>query len=96
MRGGQRRVQQPPPPGSLPPARVQLATKEGIALGLPLAIGLNRISGVLPVRGGKVTLHEVGPNGLDPDPWHTLSFPAKPAGLALLWRDPWDRAGTRD
>lgn len=93
---GGRRLEQPPPPGSTPPHQVQLATEEGTELGNPLRVRLNNMSAVLPVKPGKVELHEVTVAGLSADPWHSLQFPRKPAALGLLWRDPvkkkWSKA----
>ena len=89
------RIEQPPPPGSMPPRELQLATESGAELGNPVRIRLNQVSGVLPVRPGRVDLHEVTETGLSPDPWHSLQFPKKSAGLGLLWRDPGKKKWTK-
>ncbi len=85
---GGRRMQIPPPVGSLPPGRLQLSNAEGIELGQAVGIKLNQFSNILPVSPGTHPLHAVGEGGFDPKSWYSLKFPSVPAGLAVLWRDP--------
>ena len=85
---GGRRVQVPPPLGSLPPGRLQLSNAEGVELGEAVGLKLNQFSNIMPVSPGTHPLHAVGEGGLDPAPWHKFKFPSVAAGLAILWRDP--------
>jgi hypothetical protein len=89
------RIEQTPLPGSIPPRELQLATETGAELGSPVRIRLNQVSSVLPVKPGRVDLHEVTEIGLSPDPWHRLRFPRKSAVLGLLWRDPVKKKWTK-
>lgn len=91
------RKELPPPPGSVPPFSVVQLTPEGAEEGQPLRLRLDRLSGSMPVRPGSLALHETGPDGLNPNAWHTLRIPNQSThALAILWRDPeeksWDKA----
>ena len=85
---GGRRVQVPPPVGSLPPGRLQLSNAEGVELGEAVGVKLNQFSNIMPVSPGTHPLHAVGDGGFDPKPWYKFKFPSVTAGLAILWRDP--------
>lgn len=82
------RVQQPPPPGELPPQSIALTNKDGGQIGAPMAMALGSISRVLPVSPGKVPLHEVTNGAIAPKAFHSLKMPKTAAGLAIVWRDP--------
>lgn len=92
-----KRVEREPPAGSIPPRQVQVVGAEGRAEGEAIRLSLDRLSGSVPVRPGRVPIHEAGKGGLDPNPWHVLTMPDTTThGLALLWRDPdeqkWSKA----
>lgn len=85
---GRVRLQQPPPPGALPPEQVALTNEKGGQIGEPLRLNLGSISRVLPVSSGSVPLHEVQNGAITPKAFHTLKTSQATANLAILWRDP--------
>ena len=91
-----RRIELPPPPGSVPPHQMQLSNAEGAEVGSAVNIRLNVISKVVGVAGGTIPLHSVGDSGFSPEVWHKLKYPGRSAAaLAILWRGPkgkWDTA----